>query len=117
MHAVAEVHSRSPLLSLGSVPDVQEHDCDCSWDYEEDDTDGERGVIVGGMPQGRTCGDLSNDAADTDEQASRAGQAAPERFSVGGDAPSSPILVSGSMSSAELASTGVGGWEIVDSCG
>jgi hypothetical protein len=32
---MAETHSQSPLLSVGSTPDVQ-HDCECMWDSVED---------------------------------------------------------------------------------
>lgn len=107
--------SRSPLLSLGSLPDVQDHDCDCSWGSEEDDTDGERGVIIGSMPQGRVSGDLGDDDVAPADGISQESQAAPEQACAAG-AGSSPVMVSGSLSSAELASTGVSGWEIVEQC-
>lgn len=115
---LGDVFSRSPLLSLGSVPEVPEHDCDCAWDDDSEDTDGERGVIVRSVTAGIAQGNASNGAFHlTDEPppaVKQDGQAVGGE-SLGGESPGSPVLVLASVSSIDLASTGVNGWELVDS--
>jgi len=70
---------------------------------------------VGIASEGILCGEQGHKAEALNHEGGLSEPDAAEDTNVRGDERSSPVVVSGSSSSAELASTGVGGWEIVHS--
>eukprot|EP00892_Ulva_mutabilis_P008742 jgi/Ulvmu1/623/UM001_0631.1 len=115
--------SRSPLLSIGSLPDLQDHDFDCDWDSGEDHTDGEENrdgdISVASVSEGKSASKCEEEAQGQEGVvAVREGcqeAAAAESTNGCSEGPSSPVVVCGTLSSVELASTGDCGWEIVHS--
>lgn len=94
---------------------MQDHGFDCSWDSGEENTDGDGDVLMGSVTKAERLEEPCHGCAAVEHNDGSAETAAAESTNGRSDEPSSPIVVCGTPSSAELASTGVCGWEIVHS--